>query len=223
MRTLITFLALISCNSFIIAQNLDEVRLKNTIDSLKNIIDVNNMKIDTLKAYNSRINIEIQKYTSEISANLIEDKIGDLFICKMSTILYDKPGVGGNSIISIKKGDKVKVFDKSNDNYYQVYFNDVTGFASKAAFITENEANQKKETPEQRKKYLTEKYGQTNGMKIWKGELWVGMTKVMVLEGLGSPKDTNKTTGQSGVHEQWIYNGNKYLYFENGVLTSWQD
>ena len=48
------------------------------------------------------------------------------------------------------------------------------------------------------------------------------MTPRMVIESIGSPNDINKSTGSWGVHEQWVYR-NKYLYFENGKLTSWQE
>ncbi|MFW1807586.1 DUF4124 domain-containing protein [Acinetobacter ursingii] len=42
----------------------------------------------------------------------------------------------------------------------------------------------------------------------------------------GYPDDVNKTTTASGVHEQWVYRRmykSKYLYFQNGILTSIQD
>lgn len=49
------------------------------------------------------------------------------------------------------------------------------------------------------------------------------MTNAMARESWGLPEDINRTVGAWGVHEQWIYPGNVYLYFENGILTSWQD
>ena len=48
------------------------------------------------------------------------------------------------------------------------------------------------------------------------------MTTDMTRLSIGHPKDINRTTGAWGVHEQWVYN-KRYLYFENGILTSWQD
>jgi hypothetical protein len=43
----------------------------------------------------------------------------------------------------------------------------------------------------------------------------------------GYPKDINRTVTAFGTHEQWIYEkefGKRvYLYFDNGVLESWQD
>lgn len=43
----------------------------------------------------------------------------------------------------------------------------------------------------------------------------------------GYPDKTNRTTGAYGVKEQWVYNVrpglSKYLYFDNGILTTIQD
>jgi hypothetical protein len=38
----------------------------------------------------------------------------------------------------------------------------------------------------------------------------------------GAPDHVNRTVTMNGTHEQWIY-GNTYVYFDDGVLTSWQD
>ena len=60
----------------------------------------------------------------------------------------------------------------------------------------------------------------------------IGMTTEQVLLSWGKPCPSredgdciNRTVGAWGVHEQWIYNypNGPYLYFENGVLASWQD
>lgn len=52
----------------------------------------------------------------------------------------------------------------------------------------------------------------------------IGMTKDEVLgSNWGQPKSVNKTTGSYGTHEQWVYGGNNYLYFDNGILTSFQN
>ena len=50
----------------------------------------------------------------------------------------------------------------------------------------------------------------------------LNMTDTQIEDLLGWPDDKNKTTGSWGIHEQWIY-GEKYLYFENGILKSWQE
>ncbi len=51
----------------------------------------------------------------------------------------------------------------------------------------------------------------------------VGMTAEDALaSSWGRPQYKNVTTGIYGTHEQWVYRGNQYLYFENGILTSMQ-
>ncbi len=57
---------------------------------------------------------------------------------------------------------------------------------------------------------------------ISEGSVILGMTKEMVIASVGYPNDINRTVGSWGVHEQWVYYS-YYLYFENDILTSWQD
>jgi hypothetical protein len=52
----------------------------------------------------------------------------------------------------------------------------------------------------------------------------LGMTREQVILSWGKPNNIHRTVGSWGVHEQWIYEKQgKYLYFENDILTSWQD
>lgn len=54
----------------------------------------------------------------------------------------------------------------------------------------------------------------------------IGMTQDEVLESSwGKPTHKNKTTTSYGVHEQWVYGKYypKYLYFDNGILTTIQN
>lgn len=50
----------------------------------------------------------------------------------------------------------------------------------------------------------------------------LGMTTDQVLTGIRAPDHVNKTISPLGVHEQWVYEGRAYLYFENGSLVSIQ-
>lgn len=53
----------------------------------------------------------------------------------------------------------------------------------------------------------------------------LGMTEKQVINGTnwGHPKSVNRSVGSWGVHEQWIYGGGHYLYFQNGRLTAYQN
>lgn len=63
--------------------------------------------------------------------------------------------------------------------------------------------------------------------EIWKliqeGKVRRGMSDKECELSWGKPDDINKTIGSYGVHEQWIYGNQSYLYFENGVLTTIQN
>jgi hypothetical protein len=52
----------------------------------------------------------------------------------------------------------------------------------------------------------------------------IGMTQNEVRNtAWGSPDSVNKTTTANGVNEQWVYPRYKYVYFEDGVVTSIQE
>lgn len=57
-----------------------------------------------------------------------------------------------------------------------------------------------------------------------RGGVRIGMTKSEALRSSwGRPHEINRTTTAGGVHEQWVYGGRNYLYFENGILTAIQN
>ena len=74
----------------------------------------------------------------------------------------------------------------------------------------------------QRAAYLTSKYGDNNARLILQGKVKIGWSKEMCRESWGDPRDINRTTTATTVHEQWVYNS-RYLYFENVILTTLQD
>lgn len=75
-----------------------------------------------------------------------------------------------------------------------------------------------------RENKIRSKYSASIAEKILKRQIWLGMTKDMLIDSWGYPgyDDINRTVGSWGVHEQWIYN-DTYVYLENGIVTSWQD
>lgn len=51
----------------------------------------------------------------------------------------------------------------------------------------------------------------------------IGMTQEEVIQSnWGRPEHVNRTVHSFGTHEQWVYGGGNYLYFEGGRLTSMQ-
>ena len=68
---------------------------------------------------------------------------------------------------------------------------------------------------------------------IDKGLIRLGMTSDMARASWGEPMSINRSVGSWGVDEQWVYRylpvswinsyAYKYVYFENGILTSWSE
>ena len=56
---------------------------------------------------------------------------------------------------------------------------------------------------------------------IRSNKVTIGMSTKHVILSWGKPRNINRSIGKWGVHEQWVY-PNRYLYFENGILTSLQ-
>jgi len=62
---------------------------------------------------------------------------------------------------------------------------------------------------------------------LLEGKFFIGMDKEQIKVLFGEPENINRTVTKNVVSEQWIYGnlgyGEKYLYFKNGILESWQD
>ena len=84
-----------------------------------------------------------------------------------------------------------------------------------------------KKQEEQRRQNLVKTFGKQKASLILEGVVRIGWSKYAAQESWGRPNDINKTTTSSGVREQWVYREknykNKYLYFENGILTTIQE
>lgn len=91
----------------------------------------------------------------------------------------------------------------------------------KAKEAEEKEKKEAKEAEEKKQKEIKE--AEEKARKKSQG-VNLGMSKQDVLDSSwGTPNKVNTTTTKYGVHEQWCYSGNNYLYFENGKLTSIQN
>lgn len=160
---------------------------------------------------------------------------------KMPCTLQEKP-IPGTGSIKIQKGDSVDVIDIVMGGYYKVKFKGNLGYVNDlfiydpdliqmAKNIRNNElsreGNDINKYKSSRKFILVQKYGQDWADLIVRNSVCIGMNKAAAIESWGKPDDINKTTSSIGVQEQWVYKGknydNKYLYFENGVLTTIQE
>jgi ribosomal protein L37AE/L43A len=59
---------------------------------------------------------------------------------------------------------------------------------------------------------------------IGRGAVHIGMTSEQVVCARGRPNHINRTVNAYAVSEQWVYGDlGPYFYFDDGILTSWQD
>ena len=86
-------------------------------------------------------------------------------------------------------------------------------------------AQAKRAASEERRKSYVEAHPElANRIKeaIGGGSVVLGTSPEEARASWGLPDHVNRTVNSNGTHEQWAY-GNTYVYFDNGVLTSWQD
>ena len=86
---------------------------------------------------------------------------------------------------------------------------------------TEREAKKKAEKEAFIKSLYAKGWNKTTVDRIIEKKISIGMTPEQTTLSWGKPKRVNESVGSYGRHEQWIY-GHTYVYFQNGVLTSWQ-
>lgn len=125
-----------------------------------------------------------------------------------------------------------------NDKGNEICF--ILGSFENEAFITEEvflkREAEKKKLDEQRKKEKLEeekrhaqeqlafknecikKFGLKMGTLVNEGNVALGMTKDMCIYAWGNPIDVNTIQSTGRTTEQWVYNWDTYLYFENGTL-----
>ncbi|WP_321331941.1 hypothetical protein [uncultured Bacteroides sp.] len=94
---------------------------------------------------------------------------------------------------------------------------------STAKFVDKKEYDSEIKAESNKKLLILRKYGKNTSDLINRGVVRIGWTKQMCIYSWGKPNDINKTTNRYGTSEQWVYDDNTYLYFENGKLTSIQN
>ena len=244
MKYLFTYLLIVLYHLNSYGQIQDTIELNYIVDSIQNSIGQNTGEIQKLQTENIELKKMLSHYLNQKNNIILSRLNGKIYYCTMGTLLYKEPTLI-NSITSISTGEKVTVIEII-DNVFKIHFNGQKGFSLKFGFISEIEYNRNAEEKqieqheiiekyleseriseaaiEKKKTDNLKKYGQSIGVKLNQGKIWLGMTSEMVLDSWGEPLRKNRNVGKWGVNEQWVYGrGGGYLYFENGKLTSWQD
>lgn len=200
--------------------------------------------MDQISVYQDSIhNIKVQLWALEDSLETIEAKNSkNAWVKAFKVKVYRKPNfVSHYHNATIYKGAGVTLID-STENYYKIkYLSGLYGYVGDlvdgyvpayssdfsdilVSRLSYREIKAGGEDPK-KDKYtgLPDKLGNA----IRSGEVYVGMERKWVIESWGHPNHINKTTNKFGVHEQFVYEAlsgeRKYLYIENGILTTIQE
>lgn len=234
-----TIILLFILNTFILkAQNTNneinqlEIKRKEYNDKIKSLKD-------SILLIDKKINIIKSK---EIIKSLKDSSI--VATVSKEAKLRKKPFPMDDIIYTFKKDTEVLILDY-HDEYFGICFDSICGYVNELWIkrnqkvndlisLRQQEAKELERIKEENKikkenrQYAIieakniKKYGKTLYSKLKKGLIWIGMTNDMLIIAIGSPDKINRTVGKWGVHEQWVYD-NDYYYFENGIMTSYQD
>jgi hypothetical protein len=208
---------------FVILLALTTMNILNSQNS--NIADLMKIKekliLDKSKIVDSISKIDIQvNYLKTLENN--SKILGTDFIKTTVTFnasIKNKPSLFAEIIGEIPKGEFVEVYDYF-DGFWSIKFDSIIGYTNDIFISNRRELNARRDIYNNSE--ILKRFGKEIGNKILSHQIWSGMTTEMAKLSVGNPKDINRTVGTWGIHEQWVYD-NRYLYFENGELKSWQN
>lgn len=223
---IIFFLSLFPISMY--GQSLDS--LNHEIHLLELEMESINEKVDALVEFKMVLQQKIFAKQGEINQLEFQNQKGEGVLTKISSKggkLRDAPSNNGNTIAKLNSGDEILLYDWYQAPYFKASYKGQIGYINFAT-LAENGfiknvllVEMKKEIP--RLALLSKRYGESTAQRLIRKEIWKGMLAEMARDAIGSPNNINRKFYSSGVYEHWIYQNGKHLYFEDGVLTSWQD
>ncbi len=109
----------------------------------------------------------------------------------------------------------------NNSGIYRDHASKQVGFAIRC--IKDLPGDDDKIDHTQRSEDDLEGYAPSVVNRIMNTELWRGMTTEMARLSLGEPEKINRTEYNFTIYERWLYPHGKCLFFESGLLSSWED
>lgn len=208
---------------------------QNEVEELQNVKKEILEKIEVLNDSIKSIDYSIAKMKSKEFNKLINDSSIVARATKYAE-LKKTPEKDGETILTLKEYKEVTITDY-NYPFFSVCTDSICGYMEDTWFLSEKMKNLAITMHEEKyrqtknknrsdeialEKSHIKKYGSKTYSKLKEGRRWIGMTKEMAIIAYGYPNSDNKSVGSWVVHNQWVYD-NMNLYFEDGVLTSWQD
>lgn len=236
------FVCFASCSAF---AQINEAKVSALESNLKRLEKVSQeLKSRTIVIQDSIRLIESQ-ITNEKFASLSTNEVVCITKNGVQARLRDIPSTTGNEVTIIPKNKSIEVLEYMGDSYWKVRYNKFIGYLNEV-FLSQTEEMKYAIKKFEENKNISDKnemerinqlslkhdkaelerlkaqYGNEDANRILRHSIWIGMTDDMATKSIGTPKAVNKSVGSWGIHEQWVYE-KKFLYFENGKLTSWQE
>lgn len=185
-------------------KQIEEQKFKEAYELLATVITNNKDKNQDIVDIATNKQNEIKDKAFEQVISQAQEKINNKEYSSAQTILSKYKDLGNQTILDMYNNATQEIAKKEAEE--------------KAKAEAERIAKEKAEAEERARKEAEEKARKkSQGVSI-------GMSKQDVLDSSwGKPDHINTTTTRYGVHEQWVYGGGNYLYFENGKLTSIQN
>lgn len=155
-----------------------------------------------------------------------------------------EPNVNSDIITQLEKGDEIFVQDQKGEWLKIKYIidenlrksvndkNDINSIYRDAwvheSITSEKEVEKLSPIQRRRKSFVRNnpEIKQQYKHDILNGSIRIGMSKDMVRASWGRPNDINRTVNSYSTREQWVYGSistRRYVYFEDGVMSSFQD
>jgi len=156
----------------------------------------------------------------------------NLVISLFDCSIYNKPKFV-NPLTKVCKYDTLRVVDSASKFYkvnYSNYLDNFSGYILKKNVTPWSEFLKNTELPKNKRQLdrltrLQKKFGKINGLKIFNGLVWIGMTESEAYHSLGEPTRKIIKIGSWGSQKRLIYGvGGDLsqiltLYFEDGYLV----
>lgn len=228
---------------------LNSYTILNRGDKLRVIMHYNDLVKVEAEYYNID-SMNTSKVTGFIYRNQLVDSVVERMSGKYAWVkpfeinLRAKPNTQSEIIRRLEHGNKVKFLKLRYDWAFIEYIEEVVSYYGEKnerrvfngwvympllSFEEIEKYTWEEKYAIRRNKFLSELFEQNPSwsneikMLIRYSQVRIGMTRTQVEASWGDPEDINRSVGSWGVHEQWVYPNGKYLYFEDGILTSWQD
>ncbi|MTI89553.1 MAG: hypothetical protein FH748_16485 [Balneolaceae bacterium] len=158
--------------------------------------------------------------------------------------LRKSPNTNSDIITQLEQGEKVFVQDQKGEWLKIKYIvdqnlrrsinekNDINSIYRDAwvheSITSKQEVAKLSPIQRRRKRFVRNNSGikQQYKQDILNGSIRIGMSKDMVRASWGRPNDVNRTVNAHSTREQWVYGSistRRYVYFEDGIMTSFQD